>query len=206
MNLFVGNLFSNPVYFFSVILIVGFSVCVHEYCHARVALALGDPTAARQGHLTLNPLKQMGLWSVIMLLILGICWGSVPVDPALVTPRRRAWIALAGPAANFGLFLLALAGSVICIAGGFEFGAGFFLYAGIMNLVLCFLNLVPVPGFDGGAVLLAFLPMERLRDSEVVKGIMVGAMILLFTCIDSLYQAAAWVMTHCLGMIMSWLE
>ena len=98
MNFFISNLFTNPFLFFTVVLTVGFSVCVHEYSHARVALALGDPTAAITGHLTLNPLKQMGLLSIVMLLVLGICWGAVPVNPRLVTPRKRALIALAGPA------------------------------------------------------------------------------------------------------------
>lgn len=203
MNLFLNHLFTEPVYFFTVILIVGFSVCLHEYCHARVALALGDPTAAMTGHLTLNPLKQMGWWSIFMLLLLGICWGSVPVDPRRVTRRQSALIALAGPAANFGLFLVSLASCILCIKLGFRFGTEFFLYAGVMNLVLFFLNLMPVPGFDGGAILFAFLPVERLRDSELAKGIMIGMVLLLFTCIGYLFFAAQWVMEHCVRGILS---
>ena len=143
----------------------------------------------------------MSLWADSLLL--GICWGSVPVNPQLVTRRQRALIALAGPAANLGLFLVSLILCIVCIKLGLEFGTTFFLYGGILNLALCFLNLMPVPGFDGGAVLLAFLPVERLRDNELVKGIMIGAVLLLFTCIDKLFAAAAQVMNFCLEGIVS---
>ena len=75
MNFFVTNLFREPALFFMVVLSVGSSVCIHEFCHAYAALKMGDPTAAQMGHLTLNPLKQMGWFSVVMLLLLGFCWG-----------------------------------------------------------------------------------------------------------------------------------
>ena len=44
-----------------------FSICCHEYSHARAALWQGDDTAKLLGHLTLNPLKQMGLPSLLMM-------------------------------------------------------------------------------------------------------------------------------------------
>lgn len=201
MNLFINYLFEKPEYFFYVVLAVGFSVCVHEYCHARVALALGDPTAAQLGHLTLNPLKQMGWFSIVMLLILGICWGAVPVNPHLVSPRRRALIALAGPLSNLGLFVF----SLLLFAGALAFhlplALSFILILGMMNLVLFFINILPIPGFDGGAVLLAFFPVARWRDNELVKGIMIGMVILLFTCIQYIFAAAYWVMGGCIHFI-----
>ena len=81
MTLFVQYLSSDPLYFFSWTLAVIFSVCFHEYWHAATALKLGDDTAARAGHLSFNPMVQMGPASLIMLLLIGIAWGSVPVDP-----------------------------------------------------------------------------------------------------------------------------
>ena len=89
------------------LLVVVFSVCLHEYAHARAALWQGDATAAEQGHLTLNPLKQMGPMSLIMLLIIGIAWGAVPVNPGRMRHRYSdALVSFAGPATNLALFLV----------------------------------------------------------------------------------------------------
>ena len=106
--IFASTLFSNPLLFCIVTLAVVPAICLHEYFHAQVALWCGDPTAAMRGHLTLNPLKQMGLLSIVMFLIIGIAWGGVPINPLNLTRRGRILTALAGPAMNFALFLLAI--------------------------------------------------------------------------------------------------
>ena len=67
----------------------------------------GDSTAADQGHLTLNPLKQMGMFSLIMLLVAGITWGQVPVNPNMMRRRySHALVAAAGPLTNIALFFI----------------------------------------------------------------------------------------------------
>ena len=81
MNLFINHLFTDPQYFFAIALLVMFSISFHEFSHAWMALREGDPTAADAGHLTLNPLKQMGIISLVMFAIIGIAWGQVPVNP-----------------------------------------------------------------------------------------------------------------------------
>ncbi len=190
MNFFVYELFRNPTFFICTVIVVGFSVCIHEFCHAWVALKLGDPTAADAGHLTLNPLKQMGIWSIVMLLVFGFCWGAVPVNPARVSRRRSAFIALAGPLANLLLFVVFL---LLCAAAVYfkSDGAALVGYCGArINLVLFFINLVPVPGFDGGAVLLNLFPAARWRDNELVKGMMIGAILLIFMGAGYLFEAA----------------
>jgi Zn-dependent protease len=58
--MFIKLLFSDPRLFLSLALVVIFSICVHEFMHAYIALKNGDPTAADAGHLTVNPFKQMG--------------------------------------------------------------------------------------------------------------------------------------------------
>ena len=106
MNLFINNLFRDPQFFFTWLVFIVFSICCHEFMHAYVALKQGDSTAADMGHLTLNPLKQMGLFSLIMLAVAGIAWGAVPVRPYLMRHRHSdALVAFAGPATNLGLFL-----------------------------------------------------------------------------------------------------
>ena len=183
MNLFITRAFTEPKTFCMITLVVVFSICLHEFFHAWTAMKLGDTTAADRGHLTLNPLKQMGPISIIMFLVLGFAWGAVPVDNYVLRARNRhapAIVALAGPATNFGLFLI----------GFFAFGflypriwnlmeneiAGqtiteFFLILGCYNAFLCIFNLLPIPGLDGWAALTEYVPRMKSLSSEFAKGV-----------------------------------
>ena len=164
MNLFLNNAVENPFFFCAWIMIIAFSICVHEYAHAAVALRFGDDTAAHAGHLTLNPLRQMGLNSLIALLLVGIAWGAVPVDPRrLRTRRAAATVAFAGPAANLSLALIsALLWAALVHFDLFDGEAGhpahFLMYGCLANSVLFVFNLLPVPMFDGWSVLALFFP------------------------------------------------
>ena len=186
--MFFANIYKDPLLFFSVIIAVGFSVCVHEFFHAYTAQKCGDNTAADAGHLTLNPLKQMGIWSIIMLLLLGFCWGAVPVNPAVLNKRQRIAVSLAGPAANLMLFAC---GVIAFIAGGkldWDVVLHFSFIFAQLNLVLFCINIAPLPGFDGGAVAAEFLPMHKLYSSEVGKGFMIGMVLLLFYSVDYIFS------------------
>ena len=105
--MFIKMLFSDPRSFFAILLIISFSISLHELVHTWVALKCGDDTAAANGHLTLNPLKQMGLFSIIMLLFIGIAWGQVPVDESkMKKPYHPALVAASGPLTNLVLFVI----------------------------------------------------------------------------------------------------
>ena len=187
MNFFITNLYQNPQLFFSVIVAVGFSVCVHEFFHAWIAKKCGDDTAAQAGHLTLNPLKQMGIISIIMLLLLGFCWGAVPVNNAVLSKRQRIAVSLAGPGANLGLFICGLLAFLIAGKLSLDFALAFILIFTQLNLVLFCINIAPVPGFDGGAVIAELLPMHKVYSSEVGKGFMIGMILLLFYSVDYIF-------------------
>ena len=194
MNFFFTTLFTDPLYFIIVVLAVGLSVCIHEFCHAYAALKMGDPTAAQMGHLTLNPIKQMGWFSLIMLLMLGFCWGAVPVNPANLTRKGRVMTSLAGPGVNLLLFVW---GSVLGAVGLAVLDSELICaYAAIfaqLNMVLFCINIIPVPGFDGGQVLMEFIPRNKLYASEVGKGFMIGAMLLLFYCSGYIFRYSEWI-------------
>jgi Zn-dependent protease len=159
MNLFIQQAWTAPFDFFSWVLVVMFSICMHEYAHAATALRFGDDTAARAGHLSLNPLVQMGPTSLLMLALAGIAWGAVPVNPRL--HRRRsdaARVAVSGPAANLALsavFALALVLAIrLADPGRLPARVAQFLsLATEANAVLFVLNLLPLPMFDGWSVL-----------------------------------------------------
>ena len=87
---------------------------VHEYAHARVSYALGDPTAANDGRLDLNPLVHLDPVGSLLMLLVGIGWAKpVPVDPRYYKNPRRDMVitAMAGPLANLimGFLFLILA-------------------------------------------------------------------------------------------------
>ncbi|MDD5569408.1 MAG: site-2 protease family protein, partial [Candidatus Pacebacteria bacterium] len=150
------------------LIILFFSIMIHEISHGSVALALGDPTAKEQGRLTLNPIKHIDPIGTILLPLLLVIAGTntiigwakpVPINFNNVTDKR--WgalkISLAGPAANFALaiiFALIIRFIPIVYSGLFPI----FELVVIYNLVLGIFNLVPIPPLDGSHILLDLLP------------------------------------------------
>lgn len=205
-ELFIAKLFENPREFFTLAILVIFSISTHEFFHAYAALRQGDSTAADAGHLTLNPLRQMGVFSLVMLAILGIAWGQVPVNPSRMRGRYGpALVAAAGPFANFLLWIVFLLLTMLTLhLGGAEqrFASTMLFQASALNLVLCVLNLLPVPGLDGFAVLTNLVPKISLNPrSEFVKGSMLVLILVLFTQIKWLFWGAYWLSGQALELI-----
>lgn len=184
INMFILTLFNDPRSFAAITLIVVFSICMHEYMHAWVAMKMGDPTAALNGHLTLNPFRQMGLMSLVMLLLFGIAWGKVPVNPRNLNTRgKRIAVAAAGAATNLLLALIFtfLAFLTLRFAYDQQFAAGMLIYGAMINLVLMIINLMPAPGLDGFVILVEFVrfkSVEAMEKANIVFFILL--MILLF--------------------------
>jgi Zn-dependent protease len=157
-----------------------FSTTCHEASHALVAKLGGDDTAERGGQVTLNPIPHIRRepWGMVVIPILAflfartmIGWASAPFDPEWERryPRRAAIMALAGPAANFTLMLIAAI--VIRVgrelgwfhpsAGGQENLFGYVLWVFFMlNVLLGVFNLLPVPPLDGSAGIMIFMNKE----------------------------------------------
>lgn len=155
------------------------SVILHEISHGWVALLLGDDTAKRAGRLTLNPIAHVDPFGTVILpLILSLSgFGAfgyakpVPVNVArLRNPRQHSlYVSLAGPATNLVIALVAafmLRGfyNIDYDGGSFfgteSFGLEFLFYAGLLNVVLAFFNLLPIPPLDGSAVVERLLPKQ----------------------------------------------
>lgn len=180
--------------------------------HAFAALKEGDDTAARLGHLTLNPFRQMGIVSLIMLVLIGFCWGAVPVDPRNFKRKySNLIVSLAGPFTNFGLFLIF--GLVSGLAFRFlpqmdsgskqEFLVMMFFQGSFMNMVLFIFNMLPVPGFDGYAIVENFVPQE-FKQSEFFKGTSIVVLMLALFFSDKLFaigQAAAYLLVNLVGLL-----
>ena len=205
--MFINLLFKDPHTFITIMFLVVFSVCCHEFMHALVALLLGDDTAANSGHLTLNPLKQMGWFSLLMMLFLGIAWGQVPINRTkLRSRRRRVLTALAGPLTNLVLWLVFIG---LCLLTAFmsadhQFAVYMLAYGAMLNFVLFVFNLLPIPGLDGFNVLIELFPQVFHRDSELVKGVFFLLVVLLFTSSGRLFDLAMNVTLRTLAALQWW--
>ncbi len=186
----------NVVYAIEWVIIFILSATLHEGAHALAAKTGGDPTAYAGGQVTLNPLVHierqplgMRVFPFVSSLLLGWPFGyaSVPYDPfwAYKHPRKAAWMAAAGPAANLALV-------IICgIAIKIGIGAGVFyepssagltslvdpaagrIWTGLstfismmfsLNLIMLLLNLIPLPPLDGSNIVSLFLPESTARN------------------------------------------
>lgn len=152
-----------------------FALCFHEFAHGLVAKWKGDDTAERAGRLSLNPMVHadpVGTWILpISALIFGFPfffgWAKpVPVNSRnLKRPRQDMfWIALAGPASNVLLALVAtlILGFVLAFArsSGVEAIIELAKVFIQLNLFLAIFNLLPVHPLDGGKVIEPFLPIR----------------------------------------------
>lgn len=149
------------------------AIVFHEVAHGYAALALGDTTAKDAGRLSLNPIRHIDPWGTILLPLLMISlFGAgfgyakpVPVNPYRFRGDKRMGMFLtgiAGPVAN--LSMAAVAGIVVRFSGGLDniIGMGAYLFA-LVNLVLMFFNLIPLPPLDGSRVLPLLLPDSAME-------------------------------------------
>ena len=139
---------------------------VHESCHGLAAYALGDPTARREHRLSLNPLRHIDWFGLLMMFVAGFGWAKpVPVNPNYFKKPKQgmALTALAGPVSNFLLALLTLlAARIFCDVAAYSEAnqriLDFLLMVALLSIGLGLFNLLPIAPVDGSKVLFAVLP------------------------------------------------
>lgn len=153
----------------------------HEWAHAQVAYAMGDPTPRWTGRLTLNPLRHLDWLGLLMLLILKFGWAKpVQVNPTYFrNPRLGMFlVSFAGPGANL---VLALAGLIVLKTvdptGVWE---AFWRVLVLYNVGLAAFNLLPVPPLDGSKMLFSVLPrpLDNLAEAAEQYGFVILLLLL----------------------------
>ena len=151
---------------------------VHEYGHARMAYNLGDNTPKFQGRLTLNPISHIDPIGFIMILLFHFGWAKpVQVNKRAFKNYRKddLKVSFAGPLANFLTSIIVL--TIFAVLNKFvhinnKVYIMFILimqYAISINMVLFFLNLMPIPGFDGFHILKDLFPKIVLKLPQNIE-------------------------------------
>ncbi|WP_246944548.1 site-2 protease family protein [Bacillus pinisoli] len=189
------NLDVQTIIYFIVTLLIAFTL--HEFAHAYVAYKFGDPTAQKQGRLTLSPLKHLDPIGAIALFILGFGWAKpVPVNRFFFKKPRLAGVlvSIAGPLSNVLLALLAL----FIWFGLMKIGVynsipdhieeiiyGFFNTFISINIALFVFNLLPFPPLDGYRIIEDLVPPTvRAKLTQYEQYGIIVFLILVITPLD----------------------
>ncbi|HTI72215.1 MAG TPA: site-2 protease family protein [Candidatus Limnocylindria bacterium] len=185
------------VVFICVLVLWIFSLCLHEYAHARVAFAGGDYTVEDKGYLEFNPLRYtdpiLSIVFPVLCIVLGgfgLPGGCVWINTGLL--RSRGWataVSLAGPASNLALVLvLSILFRLGLIPDNSESSLSatmaFFAFLQITAIVF---NLLPVPGLDGFGAIAPWLPLEIQEGARRLYGIAPMILILCMWQIKAAY-------------------
>jgi Zn-dependent protease len=157
--------------------ILFFSVIIHEVSHGYAALKNGDPTSKYMGRLTLNPIPHIDPIGTILLPVLLIIFHSpiligiakpVPINPLNFRNYKKGMVivGLSGAMSNIFLgiifaFLCKITNSINLIAV-LKMGS-------IINFILAFFNLIPIPPLDGSRVISVFLPYRLKTKYESIE-------------------------------------
>ncbi len=210
-----------------------FSTVCHEGAHALAGKIGGDPTAFEAGQVSLNPIPHIRRepFGLVVIPLISFAlngwmmgWASAPYDPRWqrAHPRRAAWMALAGPAANFTLLVI----SGIAIRAGlwagtfripyairmtsiveasdpqhFGFAATLLSIVFVLNLILGTFNLLPVPPLDGASGIAVFLPERaagRLQEFFRSSGLALAGLLLAWVAYGYVFRVAFPLAVHVL--------
>ena len=160
------------------LLVLIFSLSVHEAAHAWSASLFGDDTARNLGRVSLNPIVHTDPVGTLLLPLIAMTTGAPLIGWAKPTPvntrnlrsprRDHILVTAAGPASNLMIALVAAAALRAFPPDGaslssFEVGRPLEMIATQaldLNVLLAVFNMLPIPPLDGGQILMAILPLQ----------------------------------------------
>lgn len=164
------------------------SVCIHEFAHAYAAYRAGDRSVEARGYLTLNPFKYTHPFLSIILPLVAIVGGGFALPGGAVylhphafrTRAQRSMAAAAGPMVNIvlAIVLVLVAKDHVRLTDIFSYFAGHgqhtrfwggVAFLALLQVTAAVLNLLPIPGLDGYAIIEPYLSPETRQLGEKVK-------------------------------------
>ncbi|MGL5796915.1 MAG: site-2 protease family protein, partial [Cetobacterium sp.] len=149
------------------IIILLFSLVLHELAHGYTALLCGDKTAKKSGRLSFNPLKHLdpvGALIPIFMLLSGsnfiFGWAKpVPVNYFAFKNGRLGefLVSIAGVVTNYSLMII---GALLIRFEIVEVNE-LSIYFIMINMALGTFNLMPIPPLDGSRVIASLLNDEN---------------------------------------------
>lgn len=180
------DLAGQQLIFVIISMLIGMSF--HEAMHAFTGHWLGDDTAAREGRLTLNPLKHIDIFTTVLLPVIMILLGLPPIFAAKPVPFNPAMVKFE----EFGAALIGIAGPLTNLAlacvGGLIYRLGFATTNGVSDFIVIFtlinvalfvFNMIPFPPLDGSRLLYAFAPEPIQNIMRQIEMLGLGAIFLL---------------------------
>lgn len=163
------------------LLLLLISFPVHEAAHATAAWRLGDGHARALGRVSLDPRRHIDPLGAGLLLLSALSGGGMigwakptPVMAQSLRGGSLGWaiVAVAGPLSNL---LLAVVAAVLYRLIGSPPATDpvgvLIVYFTYFNAALLFLNLLPIPPFDGRALLTGVLALVSPRLADTVEGL-----------------------------------
>jgi Zn-dependent protease len=167
------------LYIVIIIVVILFSMTIHEAMHAYVCYWLGDDTAKQQGRLTFNPIMHIDPFLTILLPVMLAISGA-PIfggaKPVPFNPNNVRWgewgaalVALSGPLSNFVIAFITFGIWVLIGASNQDILGQVFGIAVSVNLGFFVFNMIPIPPLDGSRVLYALAPEFVRRAMEAME-------------------------------------
>jgi Zn-dependent protease len=154
------------------------SLCLHEFAHALTAYMFGDISVAQRGYLQLNPLTYahwlMSIVIPLLFLLVGgfpLPGGAVFIDHSNIRGRgRKSTVSLVGPATNMVFAAVCIIPFAIGVdlSGHVVFWSGL-AYLAALQLIVGILNILPIPGLDGGNAIYPWLSAEWRRSFDAIR-------------------------------------
>ena len=139
---------------------IAVAISVHEFGHAYVAHLLGDDTAKMSGRMTLDPIKHVDPFGLVMLIVAHFGWAKpVPVNPNNFKNYKvgNLIVSLAGPLFNVITAIIA-----VNLISFVNMKALYLIFDSIFTYSIGFaaFNLLPLPPLDGWGIVSSFIPAK----------------------------------------------